>query len=68
MESTKSFSEIFAPVGGVVSAVNEHLADAPETVNADPYGTGWLFEVEITADENLDDLLDADAYAEHVGA
>ena len=68
VESTKSFSEIFAPVGGVVSAVNEHLADAPETVNADPYGTGWLFEVEITADENLDDLLDADAYAEHVGA
>ncbi|MDO5285839.1 MAG: glycine cleavage system protein GcvH [Actinomycetia bacterium] len=67
VESTKSFSEIFAPVAGVVSAVNGHLADAPETVNADPYGAGWLFEVEIASEADLDDLLDADAYAEHVG-
>ncbi len=68
LESTKSVSDLFSPVSGVVSAVNEHLNDAPDTVNTDPYGEGWLFEVELSADSDLDDLLDADAYAEHVGA
>jgi glycine cleavage system H protein len=68
LESTKSVSEVFSPVDGVVSAVNDHLADTPETVNSDPYGGGWLFEIELAEDADLDDLLDADAYAEHVGA
>lgn len=67
LESTKSVSDIFAPVGGVVSAVNELVADAPETIGGDPYGDGWLFEIELAGDE-LDDLMDADAYAESVGA
>ena len=68
LESTKSVSEVFSPVDGVVSAVNDHLTDTPETVNADPYGAGWLFEIELAVDADLDNLLDADAYAEHVGA
>lgn len=64
LESTKSVSDLFSPVSGVVTAVNESLSDAPETVNTDPYGEGWLFEVELGADATLDDLLDAEAYAE----
>lgn len=68
LESTKSVSEIFSPVAGVVTAVNDQVTDAPETINADPYGDGWLFEVEVQDDDALDDLMDADAYAESVGA
>lgn len=66
LESTKSVSDLFAPVSGVVTAVNEALQAAPETVNADPFGDGWLFEVEL-GDEIADDLLDSDEYAAHVG-
>ena len=64
LESTKSVSDVFSPVSGTVAAVNEVLDGSPETVNADPYGDGWLFEVELDADADLDDLMDADAYAE----
>lgn len=64
LESTKSVSDIFCPVAGTVSAVNELLDGSPETINADPYGDGWLFELELDAGADLDDLLDADAYAE----
>jgi glycine cleavage system H protein len=67
LESTKSVSDIFAPVSGVVSGVNPVLDANPETVNADPYGDGWLFEVELDADADLDSLLDADGYADEVG-
>jgi glycine cleavage system H protein len=49
VESTKSVSEIFAPVTGVVSAINEGLSNAPELINSDPYGAGWLIKIEITA-------------------
>ena len=49
VESTKSVSEIFAPVTGVVSAINESLSNAPELINSDPYGAGWLMKIEITA-------------------
>ena len=66
LESTKSVSDIFCPVPGVVSAVNALLESNPETVNADPYGDGWLFELEMEEGADLDDLLDADAYAEQV--
>lgn len=64
LESTKSVSDVYSPVSGVVRAINEALADAPETVNAEPYEGGWLFEVELAADSGIDALLDADAYAE----
>ncbi len=66
VESTKSVSDVFSPASGVVTAVNELLAGAPETINADPYGDGWLFELELADPEELDDLLDADEYAEQV--
>ena len=66
LESTKSVSDLFAPVSGSVIAVNTQLEDSPERVNADPYGDGWLFEVQTADGTDLDALLDADAYAEHV--
>lgn len=66
LESTKSVSELFCPVSGVVTAINEIVHDNPEVINSDPYGDGWLFEVEVTDDEALDDLLDADTYAAEV--
>ena len=68
VESTKSVSDVYAPVSGVVTGVNSVLNDAPETINADPYGDGWLFEVELSDAEELDDLLDADSYEEFVSA
>ena len=64
LESTKSVSDVFCPVAGTVSAVNELLENSPETINADPYGDGWLFELELDADADLEDLMDADTYAE----
>jgi glycine cleavage system H protein len=64
LESTKSVSDLFSPVPGTVSAVNPLLETSPETVNSDPYGDGWLFELELDADADLDGLMDADAYAE----
>ena len=67
LESTKSVSDIFTPVSGVISAVNALLESNPETVNADPYGDGWLFELEMEEGVDLEDLLDSDAYAEQVG-
>ena len=67
VESTKSVSDVYAPVSGVVTAVNEQLASTPETINADPYGDGWLFELELAEPGELDDLLDADAYAQSIG-
>ncbi|RKN41393.1 glycine cleavage system protein GcvH [Micromonospora endolithica] len=64
IESTKSVSEIYAPLAGTVSARNEALGDAPEVINTDPYGAGWL--VEITPDDPtaVDGLLSAGAYRE----
>ena len=64
IESTKSVSDIYAPLSGVVVAVNDVLATAPDTINTDPYGDGWLFELELSDPSQLDALLDADAYAE----
>ena len=61
VESTKSVSEIFAPVTGVVSAINEALSSAPELINSDPYGAGWLIKIDITAPPT--ELLTAGEYA-----
>lgn len=63
LESTKSVSDLNSPVDGTVVAQNEVLADAPETVNGDPYGEGWLIEVELSDPAQPDELLDADDYA-----
>ena len=62
VESTKSVSEIYAPVSGVVAEVNEQLIDEPELVNRDPYGAGWIFVVELADADEVDALLDAGAY------
>jgi glycine cleavage system H protein len=67
VESTKSVSDVYAPVAGVITAVNEQLSDTPDTVNSDPYGDGWLFEIELSDASELEDLLDSDGYAEVVG-
>ena len=64
VESTKSVSEIYAPLGGTVTARNEKLGDEPELINSDPYGDGWLVEIEPADPEALEDLLDAQAYEE----
>jgi len=66
VESTKSVSSVYSPVGGVIAAVNDALNDAPETINSDPYGEGWLFEVRLSDPGQLDGLLHSDAYAELV--
>jgi glycine cleavage system H protein len=62
VESTKSVSDVYAPLTGQVIACNEALDGAPETVNADPYGAGWLFEMRPTDPTELDGLLEASAY------
>lgn len=62
VESTKSVSEIYSPVSGTVVAVNEALNDAPEQVNQDPYGAGWIFELELADAAEVDALMDAAAY------
>ena len=62
IESTKSVSEIYAPVSGTIVEVNERLADQPESVNADPYGAGWLCVIELDDPSELDGLLTPDAY------
>ena len=62
IESTKSVSDLFAPIAGEVIAVNEDLADAPETVNSDPYGAGWLIEVRPNDAADIEGLLSAADY------
>ncbi len=64
VESVKAASDIFAPVGGSIVATNSTLEEAPETVNEDPYGDGWFFKIEPDDTAELDELLDAEAYAE----
>jgi glycine cleavage system H protein len=64
VESTKSVSEIYAPLSGTVAAVNDALANAPETINQDPYGEGWICELELAAGADPGGLLDAAAYDE----
>lgn len=60
VESVKASAEVYAPAGGTVVAINEGLEDAPETINSDPYGDGWLVQVEVSSQS--DELMDAAAY------
>ena len=62
IESTKSVSDIYAPVSGTVAAVNDALTDTPELVNQDPYGGGWMMTIALSDPEQLSSLLDAAAY------
>ena len=63
IESTKAVSELYSPLSGTVVKVNEALADNPSTVNTDPYGAGWIIEVEPSDPKQVDALMDATAYA-----
>lgn len=64
VESVKAASDVYAPVSGTVVAVNEELADAPEVINADAFGKGWLFVLQPSDPAQLDELLSPDDYAE----
>ena len=67
IESVKTLSDLFAPVSGRVTAINSNLEDAPETINDDCWGEGWMLRIECEdADEELDQLMDADAYQKFV--
>jgi len=68
LESTKSVSDVYTPVSGVIAAVNDAVSDAPETVAADPYDDGWLFDVELDGDAVPDGLLGADEYDQLVSS
>ena len=67
LESTKSVSDVYAPVNGEVASVNESLDATPELVNSDPYGGGWLYEVVPADPSTLDDLMDSAAYQATLG-
>ena len=66
VESTKSVSDVYAPVAGVVSARNEALDASPDLVNSDPYGEGWLFDLTVDAAVDPAQLLDAQGYERHI--
>ena len=66
VESVKAASDVYTPVSGTVVEVNDALSDKPETINEDAYGDGWLFVVRPSDRGELDELLDADAYAEQI--
>jgi glycine cleavage system H protein len=68
VESVKAASDVYCPVSGEIIAINEELADAPETANQDPYGNGWIFRLQPEDAGELEDLLDAEAYADLVAA
>lgn len=67
VESTKSVSDIYAPIGGTIVARNEALDGDPALVNSDPYGEGWLFDVRLKDASEVDDLLSASQYEQQVG-
>ena len=67
IEAVKTSSEMFMPVGGKVIEFNEALADAPEKVNTDPYGEGWIIKFEVTNAAEMDALLDAEGYKALIG-
>ena len=68
IEAVKTVADLLAPVSGKVTAINTGLNDAPETVNNDPYGEGWMVKVEITNPAELDALMDVEAYKALIGA
>jgi glycine cleavage system H protein len=62
VESVKAVSDVYAPLSGEITEVNEALKDTPETINADPYGDGWMAKVKLSEPSEADELLDAGAY------
>ena len=68
VESVKAVSEVISPLSGEITEVNESLGDAPESINDDPYGAGWMVKVKLSNTAELDQLMDAEAYRAHVAA
>jgi glycine cleavage system H protein len=68
IESVKSVSDLYAPVSGKVVAINAHLKDSPEDINAEPYGKGWMLDLEPNDQGELSGLLAPDAYGKHVAS
>lgn len=68
IESVKAASDIYIPISGSVVAVNEALTGKPEIINSDPYGAGWMFKVQPLDEDDLNELMDADEYAEQVAS
>ena len=68
VEAVKTVSELFAPIAGVIEVINEALEDAPETVNSDPYGEGWMVKIRPANPADIDALMTADEYKDMVGA
>lgn len=66
VESVKAAADLYMPVSGEIVAVNEELMDQPEVVNEDPYGGAWMVKVKFANEEELDDLMDADAYRSYL--
>ncbi len=66
LESVKATSDVYTPVAGTITAVNVELEDSPQKINEDPYGTGWLVEIEISDPAPLKDLMNFSAYQEYV--
>jgi glycine cleavage system H protein len=67
IEAVKAVADLFSPVGGEVVEVNEALQDAPETINKDPYGDGWMVKMKLSNVSQYEELMDADAYETHIG-
>ncbi len=67
VEAVKTVSDLYLPVGGKVLEMNKGLDAAPESVNTDPYGAGWMVKIELTDSKELDGLMDAETYKKHIG-
>ena len=67
VEAVKTVSDLFMPIGGEVAEVNELLADEPEKVNSDPYGDGWMIKIKMSDASEVDRLMSADEYKDHIG-
>ena len=68
VEAVKTVSDLFMPLSGEITALNEILEDAPEKVNTDPYGEGWMIKIKISDSSEIENLLDAEEYKEIIGA
>ena len=66
VESVKAASDVYCPVSGEISEANEQLADAPDLINKDPYGEGWIFKLEASDEVDLETLMDAEAYQNYL--
>ncbi len=66
VESVKAASDVYMPVGGTITAINDALEDTPELINSDPYGQAWMIKIEISDPSELDSLMDAEAYEKYL--